>query len=94
MQITGFTAWLVEHEPGPKFIWRDGIPGSHGDIPRGSKPHKAVIRMETDAGINGVIEMGRGEAVIDLVRRRYHEFIGENPLLTERMWRLICLWRL
>lgn len=92
MQITGFTAWLVEHEPGPKFIWRDGIPGSHGDIPRGSKPHKAVIRMETDAGINGVIEMGRGEAVIDLVRRRYHEFIGENPLLTERMWRLI--WEL
>lgn len=92
MKITGFTAWLVEHEPGPKFIWRDGIPGSHGDIPRGSRPHKAVIRMETDAGINGVIEMGRGEAVIDLVRRRYHEFIGENPLLTERMWRLI--WEL
>jgi L-alanine-DL-glutamate epimerase-like enolase superfamily enzyme len=92
MQITGFTAWLVEHEPGPKFIWRDGIPGSHGDIPRGSKPHKAVIRMETDAEINGVIEMGRGEAVLDLVRRRYHEFIGENPLLTERMWRLI--WEL
>ncbi len=24
-----------------------------------------------------------------LVERRYHEFIGENPLLTERMWRLI-----
>jgi L-alanine-DL-glutamate epimerase-like enolase superfamily enzyme len=28
-------------------------------------------------------------AVIDLVRRRYHEFIGENPLLTERLWRKI-----
>lgn len=24
-----------------------------------------------------------------LVRRRYHEFIGENPLLTERLWRKI-----
>ena len=92
MKITGFTAWLVEHEPGPKFIWRDGIPGSHGDIPRGTKPHKAVIRMETDSGLFGSIEMNRGEAVVDLVRRRFHEFIGENPLLTERMWRLI--WEL
>ena len=92
MKITGFTAWLVDQEPGPKFIWRDGIPGSHGDIPRGTKPHKAVIRMETDSGLFGSIEMGRGEAVIDLVRRRFHEFIGENPLLTERMWRLI--WEL
>ena len=89
MKITGFTAWLVEHEPGPKFIWRDGIPGSHGDIPHGSKPRKAVIRMETDSGLEGVIELGRGDAVIDLVRRRFHEFIGENPLLTERMWRLV-----
>ena len=51
MKITGFTAWLVEHDPGPKFIWRDGLPGSHGDIPRGTKPHKAVVRMETDAGL-------------------------------------------
>jgi len=92
MKITGFTTWLVEHEPGPKFIWRDGIPGSHGDIPRGKKPKKAVIRMETDSGIHGVIEAGRGNAVIDLVERRFHEFIGENPLLTERMWRLV--WEL
>ena len=92
MKITGFTGWLVEAEPGPKFIWRDGLPGSHGDIPRGSKPHNAIIRMETDSGLYAAIEVGRGEAVLDLVRRRYHEFIGENPLLTERLWRLI--WEL
>ena len=36
MKITGFTGWLVEADPGPKFIWRDGLPGSHGDIPRGT----------------------------------------------------------
>jgi hypothetical protein len=30
MKITGFTGWLVEHEPGPDFIWRDGLHGSHG----------------------------------------------------------------
>ncbi|MDB5529543.1 MAG: 2-oxo-3-deoxygalactonate 6-phosphate aldolase and galactonate dehydratase [Devosia sp.] len=89
MKITGFTGWLVETEPGPKFIWRDGLPGSHGDIPRGTKPRKAVIRMETDSGLVGAIEVGRGDAVIDLVRRRYNWFIGENPLLTERMWNLM-----
>lgn len=89
MQITGFTGWLVEADPGPKFIWRDGLPGSHGDIPPGTRPRKAVIRMETDSGLVGAIEMNRGDAVIDLVRRRYHEFIGENPLLTERIWNLM-----
>ena len=89
MKITGFTGWLVEADPGPKFIWRDGLPGSHGDIPRGTRPRKAVIRMETDSGLFGTIEMNRGDAVIDLVRRRYHWFIGENPLLTERMWHLM-----
>jgi L-alanine-DL-glutamate epimerase-like enolase superfamily enzyme len=89
MKITGFTGWLVEHDPGPRFIWRDGLHGSHGDIPRGTRPRKAVIRMETDAGLFGAMEINRGDAVLDLVRRRYHEFIGENPLLTERLWRMI-----
>ena len=89
MRIKSFTCWLVENEPGPKFIWRDGLPGSHGDIPKGTKPRKAVLRMETDEGDFGVLEMGRGDAVMDLVRRRYHHFIGEDPLLTERMWHLM-----
>jgi hypothetical protein len=79
MKITGFTSWLVETEPGPKFIWRDGLPGSHGDIPHGSKPRKAVIRMETDSGLVGAIEMNRGDAVIDLVRRRYQADLGDRP---------------
>jgi len=89
MKITGFTAWLVEADPGPAFIWRDGIPGSHGDIPKGSRPRKAFVRMDTDAGLSALVEFNRGDAVIDLVRRRFHHFIGENPLLTERMWQLI-----
>ena len=89
MKILGFTAWLVETDPGPNFIWRNGLSGSHGDIPPGTRPRKAVIRMETDAGLYGSIEMPRGDAMFDLVRRRYHNFIGENPLLTERMWNLI-----
>lgn len=89
MKITGFTAWLVEADPGPKFIWRNGLPGSHGDIPRGTRPRSAYIRMDTDSGLYGLIEMRRGDAVVDLVNRRFHEFIGENPLLTERMWHLV-----
>ncbi|WP_417309273.1 enolase C-terminal domain-like protein [Devosia sp.] len=89
MKITGFTGWLVETDPGHKFIWRDGIPGSHGDIPSGARPRKAVIRLETDAGVFGAIEQGRGDAVLDLVRRRFHWFIGENPLLTERMFHMM-----
>ncbi|WP_374623371.1 enolase C-terminal domain-like protein [Devosia sp.] len=89
LKITGFTCWLVETEPGPKFIWRNGLPGSHGDIRPGTKPKKAVLRMETDSGLFGALEIGRGDAVLDLVARRYHWFLGENPLLTERMWNLM-----
>jgi L-alanine-DL-glutamate epimerase-like enolase superfamily enzyme len=89
MKITGFTVWLVESEPGPRFIWRNGLQGSHGDIAPGTKPHKAVVRMETDGDFVGAVEIGRGAAVLDLVQRRYHGFIGENPLLTERMWTLM-----
>ena len=89
MKITGFTSWLVETDPGPKFIWRNGLPGSHGDIARGTRPRKAVIRMETDSGLFGALEIGRGDAVLDLIDRRYNWFIGENPLLTERMWNLM-----
>lgn len=89
MRIKSFTCWLIEAEPGPYYIWRDGLPGSHGDIPKGSKPRKAVLRMDTDDGDFGVLELGRGDQMLDLVRRRYHHFIGEDPLLTERMWHLM-----
>ncbi|MEX2374010.1 MAG: enolase C-terminal domain-like protein [Dehalococcoidia bacterium] len=86
MKITGFTVWLVEGTPGPKFLNRDGLGNSHSDIPLGSKPRDAIIRMETDEGFEGGYETRRGDSVIDLIRRRYHEFIGENPLLTEKLW--------
>ena len=86
MKITGFTVWITKADRGPKFIWRNGIPGSHGDIPRGTEPLKAVLRMETDIGLFGAMEVKPGIAIGDLVQRRYHEFIGDDPLLTERLW--------
>ena len=76
----------MDVEPGPKFIWRNGLAGSHGDIRPGTKPLNAVLRMETDEGFYGAIEIARGASIMDLVARRYHNFIGENPLLTERLW--------
>lgn len=42
--------------------------------------------METDAGEFGAVKIRRGDGVADLVRRRFHHFIGENPLNTEKLW--------
>jgi L-alanine-DL-glutamate epimerase-like enolase superfamily enzyme len=89
MKITSFTCWLVESAPGPKYAWRDGLAGSHNDIQANGKRRKAVLRMDTDSGQFGVVEVKTGDGVMDIVRRRYHNFIGENPLLTERMWNLM-----
>ena len=89
MKITGFTCWLVETDPGPKFIWRKGLPGSHGDVRPGRRPRKAVVRMETDEGLAGALEFRPGEVLFDMVDRRFHHFIGEDPLMTEKIWNLV-----
>jgi L-alanine-DL-glutamate epimerase-like enolase superfamily enzyme len=89
MKITGFTCWLVETDPGPKFIWRNGLPGSHGDVRPGRNPRKAIVRMETDEGLSGALEFRPGEILFDMVDRRFHHFIGEDPLMTEKIWNLV-----
>lgn len=86
MRITGFTCWVVEHEPMPPFDWRAGLPSTASDSPDGIPPRKAVIRMETDAGIEGATELGKGDGVADTVRRRFGGFVGQNPLMTELIW--------
>ncbi len=88
MRIEDFTCWVVEHEPMPSFAWRSGLPSTASDSPQGV-PRKAVIRMRTDAGIEGAAEFGKGDGVADTVRRRFASFVGENPLMTERMWHLV-----
>ncbi|WP_425052801.1 enolase C-terminal domain-like protein [Psychromarinibacter sp. S121] len=70
-------------------MWRKGLSGSRGDLADGNRPVKAVVRMDTDAGVYGAMEVSRGASVLDLIQRRYHTLIGENPLLTECLWHLI-----
>jgi len=89
MKIIDFTCWVVERDAGLDFNWRDGLPSSHSDVPDAGKIEKAVIRMTTDTGLTGWVEIPKGKSVIDTVRRRFSHFIGKNPLMTEHMWNLV-----
>jgi len=89
MKIESFTCWIVEGQRAPEFIWRNGLPGSNSDLRPGAAPRLAIIRMETDTGLTGTSVQSSGDAILDLVRRRYHHFIGEDPILTEKMWSLV-----
>ena len=90
MKITNIRAYLIE-EPyaGDPFRWRAGLPGSGDGTPDGHVPRSAVLRMDTDEGITGCLKVGRGDAVMSLVLRRLKKLVGENPLLTERLWHLV-----
>lgn len=88
MKITDIRCYLVEEEDArPQFRWRTGLPGSHDGS--GTVPRVAYLRMETDEGITGAVKAGTGEAVASLTRRRLKHLIGEDPLMTERLWHLI-----
>ncbi len=89
MKITGFTCWVVEHEPMPPFSWRAGLPSTASDSPPGMAPRKAVIRMHTDTQWFGATELGKGDGIADSVRRRFGRFVGEDPQMTERLWHLM-----
>lgn len=89
MRVTAITCWVIEHNPMPAFAWRQGLPSTASDSPPGVPPRKAIIRMETDAGIYGATELAKGDGVADTVRRRFGGFIGADPLMTEHMWHLM-----
>lgn len=86
MKIAKFTCWVHEVARAPQIIWRFGLPTSHGGLPEGEGPRVASILMETECGRSGFVTVEMGDAVQDVVRRRFAHFIGDNPLLTERMW--------
>lgn len=87
MRITDIRCYLVEDEhPQVPFRWRKGLPGSGDGTPLNEKPKSAILRMDTDEGITGSLKLGDGEAVMSLVRRRLKPLVGEDPLMTERLW--------
>mgnify|MGYP000483560545 CR=1 FL=1 len=90
MKITDIRCYVVEgsHPPYP-FRWRTGLMGSGDGTAANEKPHVAILRMDTDEGITGALEVGDGETIASLTRRRFKTLIGENPLMTERLWHLI-----
>lgn len=86
MQISSFSVWLCKSELPPAFSWRKGLPGSRDGFPTGATPRHAVIRLETDCGQDAWATSAPGELAFDLVRRRFHLFLGQNPLMTEDLW--------
>ncbi|MFP3896449.1 MAG: enolase C-terminal domain-like protein [Anaerolineales bacterium] len=87
MEITDIICYIVPHTAQePRFHWREGLPSAGDGTPPGEMTYSAIIKAETDEGYIGHA-YGRGHRVADIVRRRLKtEFIGRNPLLTERLW--------
>ncbi|WEK51027.1 MAG: hypothetical protein P0Y66_02870 [Candidatus Kaistia colombiensis] len=87
MKITDIRAYIVEDDhPQYPFRWREGLAGSGDGTPLDQRPKSAILRMDTDEGITGAIKIGDGETIASLTRRRLKSLIGENPLMTERLW--------
>jgi L-alanine-DL-glutamate epimerase-like enolase superfamily enzyme len=87
MRITNIRCYVVADEhPAVPFRWRKGLPGSGDGTPLSERPKAAILRMDTDEGITGSLKIGDGEAVASLTRRRLQSLIGEDPLMTERLW--------
>ena len=87
MRITDIRCYVVEgeHPPVP-FRWRKGLPGSGDGTATDQRPKSAILRMDTDEGITGATKIADGEAVASLTRRRLKGFVGDDPLMTERLW--------
>jgi hypothetical protein len=94
MRITDISCFVVETDQPPHpFRWRTGLPGSGDGTAPDRRPLQAILRMQTDEGITGAIEIEAGQkhalAALSLTERRLKRLIGENPLNTERLWKLI-----
>ena len=88
MRITDIKCYVLERTAGPRgYFWRDGLNdfGFGDGTPEGEKTYNAVLKVETDEGIVGRAG-GRGHAMADFVRRRLKYLIGEDPMMTERLW--------
>jgi L-alanine-DL-glutamate epimerase-like enolase superfamily enzyme len=90
MKITDIQCYVIEddHPPYP-FHWRTGLAGSGDGTSLSEKPRTAVLRMDTDSGVTGSTKTTDGEAVASLTRRRLKTLIGQDALMTEKLWTLV-----
>jgi len=80
MKITAVKIHHVEWERG-SYHWRDGI------MPNGPIGKAALLRIQTDEGIEGFSPYGGGARVDEI---KWH-LVGEDPLNRERIWQKF--WR-
>jgi L-alanine-DL-glutamate epimerase-like enolase superfamily enzyme len=80
MKITDVKVHVVEWERGP-YHWRDGI------MPYGPTARYSLMRVLTDAGIEGLAPYREG-ASLDEIK---FKLIGQDPLNRERIWQ--DFWR-
>ena len=87
MKITRVEVEKVQEPAQVSFRWRDGLAGSD---PAGTG---GVLRIGTDAGLEGVAMTSRGVILEDLVNRRLRaELMGADPLQREWLWHRV--WEL
>lgn len=81
MKISGFEIECYEAE-GIAYRWRDGLSAS-----KGGKIRCPLLRVRTDAGIDGLVWMNHEGISRDLVERVIAPaFVGTDPLMREKLW--------
>lgn len=81
MKITGFEIEQYEAESIP-FRWRDGLIGGPG-----GKSRQSLLRVTTDAGIDGLVWMSHAAISADLIERCFRPmFTGVDPWMREKIW--------
>lgn len=94
MRITNIECFLLDAPaPAHRYRWRKGLMGSHDGLETVTKPVSAVLKMSTDEGFIGGVELESSaryaRAAMDLTERRLKSLIGQDPLATEHLWHLI-----
>ena len=80
MKITGLKVHVLEWDREP-YQWRDGLP------PGGPMGREALLRIQTDAGVEGH-SLQWGGANIEEIKWK---LIGRDPLRIEEIWQ--DMWR-
>lgn len=87
MKITGFEIETYESETIP-YQWRDGLTGGSGGPTR-----QTLLRVTTDAEIDGIVWLRNDAISRDLVERVIAPtFLGADPLMREDLW--FRMWEL